>query len=280
MFADLHIHSSYSDGSQTPTELIQLAASRGVSAMALSDHDMTTGTKELADAGKQLGILTVPAVEISTAISGMHVHILGYFIDTNNAQLQSFITGLGKARTETTKGLVSFLNEHGVLSLLWEQILQHNQGQDWITGVQVYRAAIANNNITKHDSFFSFINSLEQYLLNENSPGYSDIRGYPPEDAIDAIKAAGGIAVIAHPKLIGDDNEVIRLIKYGAMGIEVNYPAHSGQETRKYLQIAERYQLAITGGSDWHGSYTQRKVTLGDFGLTAEGFDRFCKLRN
>lgn len=275
MFADLHMHSIYSDGSDSPGQLISIAKDNNIGVVALTDHDTVDGIKELLSEAIEFNIIGVPGVEISTSVNKVRVHILGYYIDINNSHLLSYLDALSKARTQNTRQVFDNLCEMKWIEYSWDRVLQHNKGKSWLCSLHVF-------NSMKEDQYLPSTMRWEEFYYKnfcKDSPAYVDLSGFFPEDAIDIIKKAGGIPVVAHPKLIGNDEHVKNLIKYGVKGIEVYYPAHSENEVNKYLGLAEQYDLYVTGGTDWHGTHTEWNVKLGECGINKNLFKKISKVK-
>lgn len=271
MFADLHIHSFYSDGTNSPEELVKLAKENNVSVIAMADHDTIEGVEELLLEANRNNILAVPATEISTSIAGVRIHILGYNIDLKNMALQKFFKDISYARTENTRQILNKLNTLKSLKYSWEDVLNHNIGKNWICSSHVYESMKKDGIYLDWKEWPGF---YDKYF-SKNSIAYIDIDGFTAKDAIDIILKAGGLPVVAHPKLIGDDSQILKLIKFGIKGIEVYYPAHDYNDIKKYYEIAKKYDLMITGGTDWHGELTKWDVTIGEYGLSSEEFNKF-----
>lgn len=273
MFADLHIHSFYSDGTNTPKELVALAKENNVSAIAIADHDTIDGVSELLIEAKRCDILAIPATEISTSIAGVRIHVLGYNIDCKNEVLQKFFKEISMARTENTKKILDKLNKLGLLGYSWDDVLKHNTGKSWICSSHVYEAMKKDG---KYQNWKEWPQFYERYF-SKDSVAYIDIDGFTAQNAIDVIRIAGGIPVVAHPKLIGDDSQVEKLVGMGLQGIEVYYPAHNDQDVKRYTNIAKKYDLIITGGTDWHGELTKWKVLIGESGLGQKEYEKFSE---
>jgi len=264
MYADLHMHSIHSDGTNTPAELVKIAKERNVSAIALTDHDTIKGYAELAACAKEAGIIAVPGVEISTSVKGLRIHVLGYFIDTSNTNLKKFLSNLIDARAEATRSMLEKLNRMGMLEYQWDGVLNHAKDKEWITSLDVFRAMMIDGYYSSLDQFKDF---YKKYFSRE-SPAYTDVGVYSGEDAVEIILEAGGIPVLAHPALIKDDSRIEPLIRKGLMGIEVYYPAHSESDKKRYLDMANENNLIVTGGTDWHGELTEWPVLMGETGIS------------
>ena len=249
MFADLHLHSTYSDGTDTPLELCKLAKQNNVQVISITDHDTVNGQKALHNEQLPEDVKVIPGIEISTEVNHRMLHILGYYIDIFDERLERFINDISIEKTETTR--LNFENAcfNNVFSYKWERVLELNEGQARISGIHVIKAMEFDGykvpGMDLWDMFRKYFwPANDTYITNQTITAY---------DAIDIIKSIGGIPVIAHPVTINDDDVVFDLIRYGLQGIEVYHPKHSDEDSAKYLQIAKDRKLYITGGNDWHG---------------------------
>jgi len=243
-FADLHVHSSFSDGTFAPEQLAALARQLGLRALALTDHDTVDGCESLANACAKHGLEFVPATELTTNHNGVEVHILGYYIDIRNAALLAALTEAQTARKNRVRQMVQRLNRLGV-PLAVETVL--GLGQCSSPGrPHVARALVQAGLCASYDDAF------ERYL-GKNKPAWVPNRRMPACDAIALIHTAGGLAVLAHPGLNGADSAVPGLVEAGLDGIECYHTKHSAPQTERYLRLAARRGLLVTGGSDCHG---------------------------
>ena len=265
MYADLHMHSIYSDGTDTPEELVKIAKKNKVSVISLTDHDTIEGQTELMKEAKKHGMDVIPGVEISTSVDGLRIHILGYFIDLQNQELKNYLKEMADARTQNTREILERNNELGLLNYPWENVIRHNPNKSWLTSLHTF-VALVKDGIYSSNQW----NEIKDIHFSKKSPAYKDIDGFTAQSAIEIILKAGGIPVVAHPKLIGDDREIENLVAFGLKGIEAHYPCHDEIDTLKYIDMAKQHDLLITGGSDWHGDYTEWDVELGDYGVGRE----------
>jgi predicted metal-dependent phosphoesterase TrpH len=256
MVADLHLHTTASDGTDTPNEIVHMAIQHGLKAIAITDHDTIDGYKWLSsDAMNHLRIL--PAIEVSTAAGHRSVHILGYGIDINSDCLSKYMLRASEEKTENT--LVNFQHAQklGVIDYPWEQVLRHFPDQRRISGVHVVRAMetdhVKAQNMSLWELFHLHFHAKgEAFIATETLTG---------RDAINVIKASGGIPVVAHPAAIGNDDTVASLIACGAEGLEAYHPIHSKADEQRYLDMAQKHSLYISGGTDWHGGNNGLEVT-------------------
>lgn len=253
MYADLHLHSVFSDGTDTPDELAALAKNNGIKVISIADHDSITAYQHLSGSD----ITVIPAVEISIVYGHVYLHILGYYIDINSQKLTGYIEQASHEKTENTR--INFENalNRGVFDYQWERVLEFNKDQPRISGVHVVHAMQKDHftvdGMSLRDVFYKYFRAESpDFLPTETKTAY---------DAIDIIKEAGGVPVIAHPKSIHSDEIIKDLIQYGIRGLEVFHPIHTESDIAKYKESAEANHLFITGGTDWHGKNNGKEIT-------------------
>jgi len=246
---DLHTHTTASDGSLTPTELVRLAAKLGLRAVAVTDHDTTDGLEEAFKAESTFGVEVVPGIEISAWSDPWVPHILGYFIDHRSTALRETLLWMVNARNHRNNLLVEKLNRLEIPVTL-EQI-RANAG-----GKVIGRPHIAET-LFRIGAVGSIAEAFKKYL-NPGCPAYVPKERVPLDKAISCILDAGGLPVLAHPMTLtrkgASLGEIIPAWKeMGLAGIEVWYSNHSQKETHTYSRLSERFDLIPTGGSDFHG---------------------------
>jgi hypothetical protein len=256
---DLHTHSTASDGSYRPAEVVRLAKEGGLKAVALTDHDTTDGLDEALAAGVELGVEVIPGVEISTRFTDDTMHILGYFLDFKSGKLEERLAVLKQARKDRNPKIVAKLNGLGI-PITMEQVERASGGG------QVGRPHIARVLLGA-----GYVRSMQQafdiYLKNGGNAYVAKYR-FPPAEALDMIREAGGIPVLAHPFTLGLGSamalrDLLRdLQALGLAGIEVFYAEHTAEQEAMYLKLAQELGLLVTGGSDFHGD-NKPDVTLG-----------------
>ncbi|WP_308634498.1 PHP domain-containing protein [Paenibacillus silvisoli] len=247
--ADLHTHTTASDGMQRPADNVAMAKARGLAALAITDHDTVDGIAEALEAGERLGITVVPGVEISTVANGRDIHILGYYINWNSVAWQTKLKSLAGTRDQRNVMILERLRELG-LPVTMEEVLEAARAQGKDSG-SLGRPHIAAVLIAK-----GFVGSMQEAFdryLGEGGSAYANPPRLHPFEALAWIKEAGGTSVIAHPGLYGSDELVEEIIARGAEGIEAHHPDHSPEDEARYLRMAERHGLIVTGGSDFHG---------------------------
>ncbi|SFB36953.1 hypothetical protein SAMN05216312_106365 [Cohnella sp. OV330] len=248
--ADLHTHTTASDGLHKPSENVRMAAGAGLSAIGITDHDTVAGLDEARQAAKTYGIEVVPGVEISTAQDGQDIHILGYFADDRDPVFLARLASQRRVRDSRNELIVAKLNELGV-SLSWETVLDA-AGRDRGPDETVGRPHIAEA-MVRIGAVGSVQEAFDRYLA-EGKPAYVLPPRIAPAEAIAWIHEAGGAAVIAHPGLYGADEAVEALLRGGvADGVEAYHSDHTAEDERRYAAMAQRYGVIATGGSDFHG---------------------------
>ncbi|MGI2292932.1 PHP domain-containing protein [Paenibacillus sp. GXUN7292] len=257
--ADLHVHTTASDGLLQPAQVVQLASRLGLSAIAITDHDTTAGVAEAQEEGNRLGIRIVPGVEISTAINGSEIHILGYGIKLEDAVLQSRLQEQRNARSKRNELIIGNLNKMGIAITLEDVHMEAaNADHDSQTGSKDdKRKSIGRPHIAavlvKRGIVKTIREAFDEYLA-AGAAAYAAVPRITPFEAIDWIRDAGGVSVIAHPGLYHNDRLVEELLqKGGALGIEAYHSDHDTEAERRYSQLAQVYNVLITGGSDYHG---------------------------
>ncbi|HVM49624.1 MAG TPA: PHP domain-containing protein [Candidatus Acidoferrum sp.] len=244
MRADLHLHSSFSDGTYSPEEIVANAQRFHLKAIALTDHDSVEGCPRTAQASKEANIEFVPGTELTAEQDGNELHLLGYFIDTHNPRLLVQIAQFQAVRQNRIREMVGRLNQLKV-PLAAEKVFAlancRSPGRP-----HVARALVQAGLCGSLDEAF-------ERFLKKNRPAWVPKFKMGASAAIDLIHHAGGVAVLAHPGLNRSDDVIPDLVEAGLDGIECFHTKHSNATAEHYLEIADRYQLLVTGGSDCHG---------------------------
>jgi predicted metal-dependent phosphoesterase TrpH len=246
---DLHLHTTHSDGSLSPAEVLRLAHKAGVTALAITDHDIVSGIPEAIAVGTDLGIEVISGVEISSRVGKSELHILGYCLRWQDPELDQRLAALRASRHSRNPQIIEHLRSLG-LDVTYEEV-RTLAGTD-----AVGRPHIARLLMDKHYAS-SAKDAFDRYLA-EGRPAYVARELPAPADAIAWIRAAGGVAVLAHPTWANVSGEglnrlLMNLKTEGLGGIEVHYSTHTKRQTMDYLDLAKRLDLLITGGSDFHG---------------------------
>ncbi len=246
---DLHLHTTHSDGSCTPTEVVHMAHQAGVTALAITDHDIMTGVTEAIEVGQQCGIEIIPGVEISSLAGNSELHILGYFLDRQDSDLLVRLKTLRDARHRRNPQIIERLQALGVE-------ITYDEVRALANTDSIGRPHIARVLMDKH-VVASAKEAFDRFLADEK-PAYVPRELPSPAEAIRWIKAARGLAVLAHPTWVkvADRSlaDLVRQLKAdGLDGVEVYYSTHAARQTREYLSLAQQLGLLVTGGSDFHG---------------------------
>ncbi len=256
MNIDLHIHSTASDGTASPTEILHIARKLDIAAIAITDHDTLAGSKEAMEAGIPESLHFLTGIEISANAPRAYpcsgsFHILGYGMRLDHPALNRTLEVLQDARKNRNPGMIERLNRIGMDISLTE--LAETFGKS-----QIGRPHIARLMMEK--GFVSSIDEAFDLYLGQGKPAYIGKYRIECDRAIAMILEAGGVPVLAHPALLkplskSPFEDLIRILKdMGIRGVEVYYPEHTPHQTRLYAEIAERYDLLMTGGTDFHGS--------------------------
>ena len=248
---DLHVHSTCSDGTLSPTELVDYAIQKGLSAFALTDHDCVEGLDTILSYAKSLPNAPeiIPGIELSTDENGQEVHMVGLFIDHHNPEFNQYLQEFIESRTTRNKKMCHLLQEHG-MNITYEEL------EAEFPGAVLTRAHYAKL-LMKHGYVKSIKEAFERFL-GDHCPCYVSREKITPVMAIDLIKKAGGLAILAHPILyhMSDarlDALVQKLKEAGLTGIEAIYSTYSPAEERQIRKLATKYDLLLSGGSDFHG---------------------------
>jgi len=252
---DLHLHTTYSDGSLPPRGMVMEAAERGVRIIAITDHDELGGIPEARAAGAEMGVTVISGVEINTDVGREDIHILGYGFPPDSPVLNETLKTLRAGRLERARKMLARLVEIG-LPLELEKVLEI-AGHGSIGRPHVARALVEAGYVEDREEAFD-------RLIGRNCRAYVPRAPYRPEDAIAAIHRAGGIASLAHPGKLGDPVRFIRKLKEAGLdGLEAYHSDHAQAVTERLLCWAKDYRLAVTGGSDSHGPGSARTVPVG-----------------
>ncbi|MDX1448435.1 MAG: PHP domain-containing protein [Acidimicrobiia bacterium] len=262
---DLHTHSTCSDGSLTPTELVELAATIRLEALALTDHDTLDGIAEAREAAERTGIELIAGVEISLDWDRGGMHLLVLWLEPGPGPLQDRLSELQDARNGRNARIVDRLNELGVevtLDEIVEEAGEGSVGRPHFAAVMVRKGYVPD-----------IKTAFDEYLAN-GRPAYMPRYRLGPEEAIDLALRSGGVPILAHAHTLGLDNRqevedmLDRLKRAGLVGIECHYGSYGPDERAGYLGLAERFGLLPSGGSDFHGTYkTDVALGTGSVGL-------------
>jgi 3',5'-nucleoside bisphosphate phosphatase len=270
---DLHTHTTASDGRCTPAQLVADAAAAGVTVLSVTDHDTVAAAATAGRLCAATGIEFVPGIEITAVVDGADVHVLGYFIDTESPELAAFLAEQRRIRIDRLRQIVDRLAAAGIVldadAILRPALADPSTavGRPWIA-----RALVSGGHVATHDEAFA-------QWLTPGRPGFVPRLGASPPEVFGRIHAAGGLASLAHPVLIGHDEWLPEFAKAGLDALEAFHSDHDPSTTRHYLDMARQLELAVTGGSDYHGDPSHGGPP-GSVSLPREAFDRFKARRH
>lgn len=259
---DLHTHTQASDGMQSPTDNVRLAYAKGLAAVAITDHDTVAGVAEAMAEGERCGVNVVPGVEISTRAGGKDIHVLGYYVNCSDRAFLKRLADLRNTREQRNVKMIAKLQELGV-NITLEEVIS-GLGRELRPDESVGRPHMADV-LVKKGYARDMRDAFDRYL-GENAPAFVSVPRISPQDACLWIREAGGVPVLAHPGIYGDDDLVRKILEEAQpAGIEVFHSDHGMEEEKRYQAMADEYRLVVTGGSDFHGA-RQGVVFHGDIG--------------
>lgn len=247
---DLHVHSTKSDGTYTPTELVNYAVEKGLTAFALTDHDTVDGIEEALDSAKDKAITIIPGIEYSTEYLNRDVHIVGLFIDYKTPAFLEYLARFQQSRTDRNYKLCANLQGANI-DITYEALLE------MFPAAVITRAHYAKYLLTK-----GYVKSMKEAFdryLGDHTPYFVQREKITPQEVIEVTLKAGGVPILAHPTLYKLGKEqldilVSTLVEYGLKGIECIYSTYTPQEERQIKALAAKYNLLPSGGSDFHGT--------------------------
>ena len=270
---DLHTHTTASDGRCSPGELVARAKSAGVTVLAVTDHDTVAGCEEAASAAKAAGIEFVDGIEITAVCEGADIHVLGYFVDRRSSALLAFLAQQRRQRIDRMREMVGRLQQHGIAldaETILEPALQDPRravGRPWIA-----RALVAGGHVrTTNEAFDRW--------LARGRPAFVPRAGAGPADVFAKVHDAGGVASFAHPALVGRDGWIDGFAAGGLDALEAYHSEHDAAATSRYIEIAGRLGLAVSGGSDFHDDPSHGPSEPGAVSLPRADYERLAARR-
>lgn len=274
---DLHVHSTASDGTLSPAEVALYAKEKGLSAIALTDHDTIDGVDECQAKGEEIGITIIPGIEFSADLNGKEVHMLGYYINTHHKPFNEKLKGLIDARENRNQEMLDKLTELGY-PLTLDEVCKDLDENTVLTRAHIAKALLEKGYIESRDEAFS-------RYIGDGKPAFVPKKRFTTKECIDLIHEAGGLAVLAHPLLYGYDKkdvtDILRGLKLeGLDGVECLYSTHTKDDTSHLLQVCKNLDLLPTGGSDFHGQ-NKPSLDLGNgYGELAIPYDLLEAIQN
>jgi predicted metal-dependent phosphoesterase TrpH len=246
---DLHTHSSVSDGTETPTELVRAAAAAGLGTVALTDHDSTAGWAEAAVASSDTGLMVVPGMELSTNHGPASVHMLAYLFDPLDAAVIRETARIRDGRLHRAERIVDRIAED--YDLTWDDVLDQSVDGGTIGRPHIADALVARGHVVDRSAAFASI-------LHWRGGYYEKYYAPSPLDGVELIVGAGGAPVLAHPGTRGrewviDEKNLAKLKDAGLFGLEIHHRDNTASGKERLFELADRFDLAVTGSSDYHG---------------------------
>jgi len=264
MYADLHIHTAYSDGSFLPATIIRHAVKNNLKIISITDHDSVDGIAASIEEGEKSCVEVIPGIEISTTVDTGEIHILGYFIDYEDEYFVKNLKRIQEIRLKRMSVMVDKLNRLMIDIDLNELI-------EYAASSSIGRLHLAHF-LKKKGIVGSAYEAFDRYI-GSGKPAYEKMNALSPEEGIELISNAGGISVLAHPGLTRRDDLIDAMIYTGLRGLEVYHSGHSEEDTNRYFQMTKDKGLLITGGSDCHGE-KKLNILMGRVKLPIQYVDR------
>ena len=270
MLVDFHMHTNVSDGTYMPRDLVALAKEKHIQAMSITDHDEVGAYGQLTNEDRT-GIQIYHGCEFSTYYHEKEVHVLGYQFSLDHPELQDYISHFKEVRRSRIHKMVDKCADAGY-DISYEELVN-----TFTDAVSFGRPHIAQLLIAH--GYVKTVGEAFDTMLNPNGPCFVPKEKYAPQQAIDLIHRAGGIAVLAHPKLVENDTYVHELLELPFDGVEVYHSSHSKDDSSKYHQFATDRGLLISGGSDFHGIQDRfpENIGLGEYEIQSEWVSEFMK---
>lgn len=259
--ADLHLHTTFSDGALQPSEIVKRAHKSGLSVISITDHDNVGALDEAIELGKSLGVEVVPGVELSVTLNEKDVHLLAYFFDHSNKKLLEYLTFFRYERLKRAERIVQKLNEINIPLKIDAVLDQAGVGS---VGRPHIASALLEEGLTEtyHEAFLRYI--------GVGAPAYEKKYQLSPSEATQLINQAGGLSFLAHPGKYTTDVELSSLIKSGLDGIEVVHPSHNEVREEFYRGVVHQYFLLECGGSDYHGGKKNDEYAFGTYTISLD----------
>jgi hypothetical protein len=267
--ADLHTHTTCSDGSTEPDELVRMASELGIKHLAITDHDTFEGYKMAEVCAQELNIDLICGMELTTSFEGRESHLLAYEIDPENPLLNDLVKEQRRIRKVRMRRIVDKVQKQG-FDISYDEVRAEankaNLGRPHIAMVLMNKGYVGSIN----EAFIRYLNNEK---LNENHTEYVDFR-----EAIHLLKSAGAVTVLAHPGVLYSDSELKEIIDVGVDGLECIHPSHNYDLQKKFDELCDKYLLLKTGGSDFHGHKHEKNRHFGTVTIPGKHADKLKSL--
>lgn len=244
-YADLHVHTDFSDGTFSPEKVVDTAVEKNLSCIAICDHDCIDAIEPATKHARKIPIEIIPGVELTVIKDGKEIHILGYFVSWKEKWFREILKGIQEGRIQRLDKMLAKLKKFGI-NLKKSRVIEIASGKGSVGRLHLAKALLEAKAVSSIQAAFN-------KYIGDFRPCYVEDVGFRAEEALEVISRAKGVPVLAHPQTIGDDSLVQEFIKLGVRGIEAYHTGHSLPESKKYEKMAKDYGLIVTGGSDCHG---------------------------
>ena len=267
--ADLHIHTTCSDGRLEPEEAVEIAIQRKLAAISITDHDTFNGYKQAREKAENSEVELIPGIEITSSFHEKEAHLLAYYFDVESGKLEQLLLSQRVARRERIKGIIETLEGNG-LDINYDEVRAEangaNIGRPHVANVLVEKGYVGNY-------FEAFTRFLSTERLGEIANTYPDFK-----EVIKTVKNAGGACILAHPGRLYSQVEVEEFIQAGIDGIECIHPSHNYTLQKLYTEIVEKKSLLMTGGSDYHGGFERAPMHVGVVSVAAKYVEKMRRM--
>lgn len=267
--ADLHIHTTCSDGRLYPEEAVQIAADRKLAALSITDHDTFAGYHIAKELAVKLGIDLIPGMEITSSFGVREAHILAYFFEVDSPKMNQLVLHQKVARRERIKGIIKTLAETGI-DIDYDEVRAEangaNIGRPHLANVLIQKGYVGNY----FEAFSRYLSSEQLGEIDQSYPGYKEV--------IKIVKQAGGACILAHPGKIYSAEDVNEFIASGIDGIECIHPSHNFTLQKHYSGLVEKYSLLMSGGSDYHGAAGRAHTHLGVVSIALKHVEKMRRM--
>lgn len=267
--ADLHIHTTCSDGRMKPEEAVALASEKNLACLAITDHDTYKGYHEAKDKAVELEIELIPGVEITSTLGDKEAHILAYNFDPDTNYLEDFLKSQKKARRERIKGIIQTVKKNGVdvdFDEVWAEANGANIGRPHLAKVLVQKGYVSSHK----EAFIRYLSNQKLGSIENTYPDYREV--------IEIIKNVGGASIVAHPGKMYSSDEIQKFVEAGIDGIECIHPSHNFNVQKKYTELCESKNLLMTGGSDSHDQKEAGYTNVGIVTIAYKYVERLVRM--
>lgn len=267
--ADLHIHTTCSDGKMSPTEAVELAKEKNLASLSITDHDTCKAYHKALAKAEELEIELIPGVEITSTIGDKEAHILAYYFDPDTNYLEDFLKQQKQARRERIKGIIDTVKKNGIdvdFDEVWAEANGANIGRPHLARVLMQKGYVSSHK----EAFIRYLSNQKLGSIENTYPDYREV--------IEIIKNVGGAAVLAHPGKLYSKEEIEAFIKAGIDGLECIHPSHNYTLQKKYTELCEKHSLLMTGGSDSHEAKDAGYTNVGVVTIAYKHIEKMKKM--